>query len=69
MACRDQCASLKITEPMPNGLRYSQGQKRCSNCEIFMFHDGIKCPCCNTKLKTKPRSTKSKRLLNEAKNN
>jgi len=40
--------------------RYSEGQKRCQRCEIYLWWDGIFCPCCNTRLRTKPRNMKFK---------
>ncbi len=38
--------------------RYANGQKRCNTCEIFVQWDGYFCPCCNTQLRTRPRSVK-----------
>ncbi len=46
----------KDTEPENRNIpsRYTEGQKRCSVCEIFIRWDGDPyCPCCNYKLRTR----------------
>jgi len=40
--------------------RYSSGQKRCQICEIFVNWDGLFCPCCGYRLRTRPRNLKYK---------
>jgi hypothetical protein len=54
---------------------YSNGQKRCNVCEQFIKWNGLYCPCCGHKLRTRPRDPKlnkklreQKRALEEAKN-
>jgi hypothetical protein len=43
-----------------NGGRYIIGQKRCQICSIFInYDDGVYCPCCNSKLRTRPRGIAS----------
>ncbi|MDQ4101194.1 MAG: hypothetical protein M3115_03285, partial [Thermoproteota archaeon] len=39
------------------------GQKRCQICEIFIKWDGLWCPCCGYRLRTKPRNLKYKAKL------
>ena len=41
-------------------LRYNSGQKRCSVCSVYIKWRGVKCPCCNTILHTRPRHSKDK---------
>ena len=43
--------------------RYEIGQKRCQICEIFIKWDGLWCPCCGYRLRTKPRNLKYKAKL------
>jgi len=43
--------------------RYASGQKRCQMCDIFIYHEGIYCPCCGYKLRTKPRNSFFKERL------
>ncbi len=66
MACKGiECKRHKAGKP-PKGMgRYESGQSRCQVCAIFMFFNGIYCPCCNTKLRKKPRSMKYKEQLKE----
>ena len=41
--------------------KYLSGEfKRCSICDIFLFKVHDKCPCCNSKLRTQPKSPKDK---------
>lgn len=54
MTCDNICEKYKANDKNEFGSRYALGQKRCSNCSIFIYFDGIKCPCCNTTLKTSP---------------
>jgi hypothetical protein len=44
--------------------RYECGQLRCSVCSIFIFTNHVEgnlCPCCKTKLRTRPKGMKFKR--------
>jgi hypothetical protein len=36
-----------------SGGKYANGQKRCQVCQIYMKCDGLRCPCCKSKLRTK----------------
>ncbi len=39
---------------------FTHGSKRCRRCDIFIKFDGMFCPCCSYKLKTKPRKKPEK---------
>lgn len=57
MSCNGvECLKYKAKKPIGTG-RYASGQKRCQICSLFMIHDGIYCPCCHYKLRTKPRKS------------
>ena len=60
--CKGICTRHKASKPL-KGQRYAQGQKRCQVCEIFMKVEGLFCPCCGIRLRTKPRNKKYKELL------
>jgi hypothetical protein len=45
--------------------RYESGQRCCQICEIFMQWNGLWCPCCGYRLRTKPRNLKYKAKLRE----
>ena len=62
MVCKGICPQHKAKRV--HGInRYIQGQKMCSICDIFVWWDGKHCPCCNFVLRTRPRNTKNRRLL------
>lgn len=56
------CEKYRAKKPLV-GSRYAIGQKMCIDCEIFINYDGIKCPCCNIRLRYRPRSTSAKKSM------
>ncbi|AFU57941.1 zinc finger C2H2 domain-containing protein [Candidatus Nitrososphaera gargensis Ga9.2] len=64
MTCKGICVRHRAPKPT-NAGRYSTGQKRCQVCEIFIKWDGLWCPCCGYRLRTKPRNLKYKAKLRE----
>lgn len=65
-ACKDICTRYKAKRPKDGTPRYAAGQKRCQTCDIYIMFDGLWCPCCGYRLRTKPRSPKYKAKYNEA---
>ena len=62
MDCKGICIKYKANRPS-NYQRYAEGQKRCQICEIFIYWDGRFCPCCEHRLRTKPRNSTLKAKL------
>jgi hypothetical protein len=62
MTCKGICIRHKAQKPFGVG-RYSMGQKRCQICELFIKWDGLWCPCCGYRLRTRPRNLKYKAKL------
>src|SRR6266851_7577788 len=62
MTCKGICIRHKAHKLVGAG-RYSTGQKRCQICEIFLKWDGLWCPCCGYRLRTRPRNSKFKAEL------
>ena len=62
MTCKGICVRYKAQKPVGTG-RYASGQRRCQICEIFIKHEGLWCPCCGYRLRTKPRNLKYKAKL------
>ena len=62
MVCKGICIRHKAQKPVSQG-RYATGQKRCQVCEIFIKWDGLWCPCCGYRLRTRPRNLKYKAKL------
>jgi hypothetical protein len=57
MPCKGICIRHK-------GSRgYATGNKRCNQCDLFIKCEGLWCPCCGYKLRTKPRHSKYKAKL------
>jgi len=61
MTCKGICIRHK------DSGRYGAGNKRCHQCTLFIKWDGILCPCCGYKLRTRPRVSKYKEKLREQK--
>ena len=66
MVCKGICIRHKALKPVGDG-RYATGQKRCQVCEMFLNWNGLWCPCCGYRLRTKPRNIKYKAKLHEDK--
>jgi hypothetical protein len=62
MVCKNICIRHRAQKPVGSG-RYSIGQKRCQICELFIQWEGLWCPCCGYRLRTKPRNIKYKQKL------
>jgi hypothetical protein len=66
MTCKGICIRHKASG------RYFNGHKRCQQCEIFIKCNGVLCPCCGYKLRSRPRNFSNtklrKKLLGDQKN-
>jgi hypothetical protein len=68
MTCKGICIRYKASG------RYATGRKRCQQCDLFIEWDGLRCPCCGYKLRTRPRNfsktkLREKRAIDELKRN
>jgi hypothetical protein len=61
MACKGICIDYKASG------RYVTGHKRCQTCDLFIEWDGVFCPCCVYRLRTRPRNMKFKAKLRKQK--
>ena len=59
MPCKGVCIRHKASS------RYATGQKRCQVCELFVKWNGLSCPCCGYKLRTKPRNFSKTKVTEE----
>ncbi|MCV0410183.1 hypothetical protein [Nitrosopumilus sp.] len=57
--CVGKCKEFEV---LRSGLerRYKPGHKRCQQCNQWMLYEGVFCPCCNYRLRTRPRCKKYK---------
>ncbi|MGI9567386.1 MAG: hypothetical protein ACR2LL_10290 [Nitrosopumilus sp.] len=62
MVCKGICHRYRAKKPGANS-RYETGQKRCSQCDIFINWEGKHCPCCGYVLRTKPKDTQTRHRL------
>lgn len=70
-ACKGICVKYKATIlGLVYNTRYAEGQKRCQTCEIYLiWNSDSRCPCCGSKLRTKPRHKKLKTKYKEIRSN
>jgi hypothetical protein len=64
MVCKGVCCRYKASKPHGVG-RYAIGQKRCQICVAWMNWEGLWCPCCGYRVRTKPRNIVYKTKLRE----
>ena len=67
MTCKGICVQYKANTRPHTGSRYNDGQKYCRQCQEFVIWDGIRCPCCCYKLRSRPNNTHNKKLWREGK--
>jgi hypothetical protein len=60
MTCKGICIRHRAEKPLGHFGRYAAGQKRCQVCAIYMRWDGIWCPCCGCRVRTRSRNSKFK---------
>ncbi len=64
MTCRGICIRHEAQKPTLGG-RHAFGLKRCQTCGIFIKWEGLCCPCCGYRLRTRRRNLKNRALLRE----
>ena len=60
--CSGICKKYQALKPVAGG-RYSQGQKRCQMCIKWIKFEGIRCLCCNYRLRNRSRLARCKPAL------
>lgn len=67
-ACKGICEKYRAKRAPNSSKRYTLGQRRCNICELFLnWTETLFCPCCGWRLRTKPRTKKSKKIFKKAK--
>jgi hypothetical protein len=61
MACKNVCERYRATKDRRSSY-YFEGYKRCQVCGIFLNWKGIRCPCCQRPLRSKPHNRKRRRI-------
>jgi len=65
MSCKGICKRYEAKRPIEGNNRYSIGQKRCNKCDVFTEWEGVRCPCCGSVLRTRPRNSRHRMKLME----
>lgn len=52
--CKGVCQKF-VAKTISGRTRYESGQKRCSQCSVFMISQDVRCPCCQTKFRLRSR--------------
>ena len=65
MTCKGICENYKSTLKYRT-RRYSNGEKRCSYCDIFIKTESVKCPCCGYNLRYSPKNPKGRKKISDA---
>lgn len=62
LKCKGICYRFAAKKPL-GGYRFAVGQRPCSVCGIFVdsLLIGVRCPCCNNKLRLNSRNAKSRK--------
>ena len=62
LKCKGICYRFAAKKPL-GGYRFAVGQRPCSICGIFVdsLSIGMRCPCCNNKLRLNSRNAKSRK--------
>ena len=76
MTCRGICdrygsKNLNVKQAAattPEGyINLYKTYRRCTECDVTMMgYEGLWCPCCRTKLRCKPRDSRTRRILVKA---
>ncbi|WP_016939264.1 MULTISPECIES: hypothetical protein [Nitrosopumilus] len=61
-SCVGECKKYQVKRPL-KGRRYELGQKRCQTRNQWLEYDGIRCPCCNYRLRTGARSRTTEKIV------
>ena len=64
MVCKGTCERYLAKRPL-GGQRYANGQKMCITCQRWITWDGVCCPCCSYRLRSKPRRRGDKLKYNK----
>jgi len=57
--CNNKCEKYRFKRKGMKSI-YESGGKGCRCCNILIKYDGLRCPCCSSKLRTKPIDRKAK---------
>ena len=62
MVCRNICQTIHTKIEVGQEM-YFAGKKYCRRCEIFLYHNGMFCPCCGMQLRLSPARKRDKERI------
>jgi hypothetical protein len=62
MSCKNICIEYKAKKSY-HATYYENGVRRCTECEVFIRWNKIRCPCCGTCLRIRTHDAKLRRRL------
>jgi hypothetical protein len=62
MVCRNICERIYLKRQVGQS-DYLVGKKYCRRCEVYLYYDGIFCPCCGMQLRTNPIDKEGKEKI------
>ncbi|MFL6376977.1 MAG: hypothetical protein ACJ72R_05900 [Nitrososphaeraceae archaeon] len=63
LVCRNICERIHSEKIVFGISNYSLGQKYCRRCEVYIYNDGMFCPCCGMQLRLTPSNKEGKDRL------
>jgi predicted amidophosphoribosyltransferase len=68
LVCRNICERIRYKRiSFGAGGNYFDGKKYCRRCEVYLYHNGLFCPCCGMQLRLTPSSRECKEILRKRK--
>ncbi|WP_420545275.1 hypothetical protein [Nitrosopumilus sp.] len=66
MGCNGICHRYKVTKGRNTDSWYRQGAKRCTFCDVYMGWEGLWCPCCRHRLRSRPKASQYRQKYQES---
>ena len=55
LVCKNICERIRYKRiSFGAGGNYFDGKKYCGRCEVYLYHNGLFCPCCGMQLRLRP---------------
>src|SRR5919199_768440 len=68
LVCKNICERIRYKRiSFGAGGNYFDGRKYCRRCEVYLYHNGLFCPCCDMQLRLTPSSRECKEILGKRK--
>jgi hypothetical protein len=65
LVCRNICERIYSKKILFGKSNYSVGKKYCRRCAVYLYHEGLFCPCCGMQLRLTPSDKEGKERLRQ----